>query len=187
MEILSLLLLAVALAMDSFAVSISTGLVLQRIEIKAMGKISFLFALFQGAMPVVGWRLGLFFENQIKAIDHWVAFLLLSFIGGKMIFEAVKDESENKSINPYSFKNMAMLAIATSIDALAVGISFSLLGMDIAVPAVVIGITTFIFSFLGLTLGVKLGGFMGNKIEFLGGLILIGLGLKILLEHTLFQ
>ncbi|MBI9064117.1 MAG: manganese efflux pump [Marinilabiliaceae bacterium] len=185
MEFLTLLMLAIALAMDSFAVSISAGLSLKYFQLKAMGKISVFFAVFQGLMPVIGWFLGRTFESYIKSFDHWVAFVLLSFIGGKMVYEALKHESEAPCINPHCNKTITTLAIATSIDALAVGISFSLLGVEILFPAIVIGITTFIFAFAGLTLGIRLGSVFKNKIELIGGLILIGIGIKILLEHTL--
>lgn len=178
--------MAIALAMDSFAVSISAGLSLKFFQLKTMSKISVFFAVFQGLMPVIGWFLGRSFENYIKSIDHWVAFLLLSFIGGKMIYESFKHESEAPCINPHCTKTITTLAIATSIDALAVGISFSLLGVEIMFPAFIIGLTTLIFAFGGLTIGLRLGSVLKNKIEFLGGVILIGIGMKILLEHTIF-
>jgi len=183
----TLIFIAVALAMDSFAVSISTGSVLKQFHFKAMGKISFLFALFQGAMPVIGWYAGESFEEYIRDYDHWVAFILLTLIGGKMIYEALGSKEETSYLDPYSFRKMATLAIATSIDAFAIGISFSILNIDIVFPAIIIGIITFLFSFGGLTIGIKLGKAFGSKVELIGGLILIFIGVKILLEHTVWS
>jgi len=172
--------------MDSFAVSITTGSVLKQFHLRAMGKISFLFALFQGVLPVIGWYAGESFEELIRDYDHWVAFVLLTLIGSKMIFESFSGGDEATYLDPHSFKKMATLAIATSIDAFAIGISFSVLNLDIAFPAIVIGIVTFVFSFAGLTIGIKLGRTFGAKVELIGGLILILIGVKILLEHTVF-
>ena len=184
MSLLTLILIAVALAMDSFAVSITTGSVLKQFHLKAMGKISFLFALFQGALPVIGWYAGDSFEEYIRDYDHWVAFILLALIGGKMIYESFWGEEETAYLDPHSFRKMATLAIATSIDAFAIGISFSVLNIEIFYPAFIIGIVTFIFSFAGLTIGIRLGRAFGSKVELIGGLILISIGVKILLEHT---
>lgn len=184
LSFITLLFIAVALAMDSFAVSITTGSVLKRFHFEAMGKISFLFALFQGVLPVIGWMAGESFEEYIRDYDHWVAFILLVFIGGKMIYESFWGNEDTMFLDPYSFRKMATLAIATSIDAFAIGISFSVLDQGIFYPAVIIGIVTFIFSFGGLTIGIKLGRTFGSKVELIGGLILIAIGVKILLEHT---
>jgi putative Mn2+ efflux pump MntP len=184
--LLSLILIAVGLAMDSFAVSITMGIVLKRIQLRAMGKISLLFAFFQGLMPVLGWLIGQAFEQYIKAYDHWVAFGLLLLIGGRMVYEALSDSSQTPCLNPHCNKTIATLAVATSIDALAVGISFSMLDIEIIMPAFLIGIITFAFAFMGLTIGIKLGSRFSTKVELIGGLILIGIGLKILLEHTVF-
>jgi putative Mn2+ efflux pump MntP len=170
--------------MDSFAVSISTGSVLKQFHFRAMGKISFLFAIFQGMLPVIGWYAGESFEEYIRDYDHWVAFILLSLIGGKMIYESFWGGEDTPFLDPHSFRKMATLAIATSIDAFAIGISFSVLNIDIFYPAFIIGIVTFIFSFAGLTIGIKLGRAFGSKVELVGGLILIFIGVKILLEHT---
>jgi len=183
----TLIFIAIALAMDSFAASISTGSVLKHFHLKAMSKISFLFALFQGTMPVIGWFAGNSFEEYISDYDHWIAFILLSAIGGKMIHEALWGNDDSTYLDPHSFKKMAALAIATSIDALALGISFSILDVDITYPAFIIGLVTFIFSFAGLTIGVKVGNRFGSKVEIVGGLILIAIGLKVLLEHTVFN
>ena len=173
--------------MDSLAVSISTGSVMKRFHFKAMGKISFLFALFQGMMPVLGWFAGNSFEEYISDYDHWIAFILLSAIGGKMIYESLWGTDDSPFLDPHSFKKMATLAIATSIDAFALGISFSILDVDIIYLALIIGLVTFIFSFAGLIIGIKVGTKFGSKVEITGGLILIFIGLKILLEHTVFN
>ncbi|MBS2097508.1 manganese efflux pump MntP [Carboxylicivirga linearis] len=185
MEFLSLLLLAVALAMDSFAVSITVGLSIKKIKFNPVGKVCLLFAFFQGIMPVIGWALGQSFADAISAYDHWVVFALLLFIGGKMLYEAFQYNESAPFVNAYNNKTITMLAIATSIDALAVGISFSLLNVDIVMPAIVIGIVTFIFSHLGIAIGWKLGSIFRNKMEIIGGILLIGIGIKILIEHLL--
>lgn len=185
MELISLLLIAVALAMDSFAVSISVGLSLKKFQLSTIGKVCLFFAVFQGSMPLIGWWLGQSFSDLISSIDHWVVFVLLSFIGGKMVIGALKYQESAPYVNIYSNKTITALAFATSIDALAVGISFSLLNVDIIVPALIIGLVTFFFSLIGISLGWRLGSRFRNKIELLGGIILIGIGVKILIEHTL--
>lgn len=183
MEILSLLVLAVGLAMDSFAVSITVGLSINQFRFKTVGKVCFLFALFQGSMPVIGWWLGLSFAEAISDYDHWVVFALLLFIGGKMIYESLQYKESAPYINVYNNKTITALALATSIDALAVGISFSLLDVYIILPAIVIGLVTLLFSLLGISIGWKLGSIFRNKIELIGGLLLIAIGIKILIEH----
>ncbi|MBS2212171.1 manganese efflux pump [Carboxylicivirga mesophila] len=184
MEILTLILLASALAMDSFAVSITAGISLKRFKASTMLRISLIFAFFQGVMPVIGWSLGLNFVEIISSYDHWVVFVLLGIIGGKMIYEALQHQEEAHSINIYSNRTICLLGIATSIDALAVGFSFSLLEVHIIYPALIIGVTTFIFSFGGLTIGLKLGSIFRSKIELIGGIILVGIGFKVLIEHV---
>lgn len=148
-----------------------------------MGKISLLFAFFQGTMPLIGYGIGYSFESYIQHFDHWVAFILLSMIGGKMIYEAIDQHTDAPAINPYCNKTITTLAVATSIDALAVGISFNLLNYEIWMPALSIGLITFFFSGLGLTLGVKMGSYFCNKIAFAGGVILVGIGIHILFQH----
>ncbi|MCU4165251.1 manganese efflux pump MntP family protein [Carboxylicivirga caseinilyticus] len=185
MEFFSLLLIAIALAMDSFAVSITVGLSIKKIKFNPVGKVCLTFAFFQGIMPVIGWFLGQSFAESISAYDHWVVFILLLFIGGKMLYEAFQYQESAPFVNAYNNKTITMLAIATSIDALAIGISFSLLDVDIVFPAIVIGMVTFIFSHLGIAIGWKLGSIFRNKIEIIGGLLLIGIGIKILVEHLL--
>lgn len=185
MEILTLILIASALAMDSFAVSITAGISLKRFKAATMLRISLIFAFFQGLMPLIGWSLGLNFVEVISNYDHWVVFILLSLIGGKMIYEAMQHQEEAHSINIYSNKTICALGFATSIDALAVGFSFSLLDVEIGLPAIIIGLTTFVFSFGGLTIGLKLGSIFRTKIELVGGLILLGIGIKVLVSHLI--
>ncbi len=187
MGILELLLLAVALSMDAFAVSICKGLCLREANAKAMLTCGVWFGVFQGLMPLIGFYLGSLFAGTIQAVDHWIAFALLALIGINMIREAHKASHEDyvcPTEVDLSVPHMFTMAIATSIDALAVGISLSLTGgVNIWMAVIMIGITTFLFS----AGGVKIGSVFGNKYEakaqFLGGLVLILLGSKILLEH----
>lgn len=176
-----LFLLAVGLSMDAFAVSICKGLALGRVRFKQMLIVGLWFGGFQALMPAIGYFLGAQFQEYIVNIDHWVALILLSFIGINMIREALGDEEETDG--NLGFKAMLMMAIATSIDALAVGITFAFLKVQLFFAVLFIGLTTFIIS----TCGVKIGNIFGlkykAKAEFLGGAILIALGVKILLEH----
>lgn len=187
MGTLILITIAIGLAIDSFAVSISAGIALKKIHLSVMGKISLTFAFFQGMMPVVGWSIGRSFKEYIEAYDHWIAFGLLSIIGGKMVYESFDKSDDAKcALNPYCKKTITALSVATSIDALAVGVSFSILGLEIVSPALIIGLVTFIFSFGGLIIGIKLGNFHRRKIEFAGGVILVGIGIKILVDHLFY-
>jgi len=190
MSILTILGIAAGLSMDAFAVSISYGCSPQRLLVKHMLLISFSFGLFQAFMPVIGWQTGRLFSDMINTYDHWIAFALLAYIGIRMIIEGMKNSGENNpscssDINEMDLKKLLILSIATSIDALAVGISLSLIGYDILVPAGIIGITTFVFSYIGVTMGCRLQGIFGKRVEIAGGLILIIIGLKIIFEHTL--
>ncbi len=145
--------------------------------------IAIFFGLFQAVMPLIGWLGGLSLKNFISGLDHWIAFGLLSFIGCKMIYESIKVESNVREINPLNVYVLLILAVTTSIDALAVGVSFAFLKISIVTPILVIGIITFFLSFIGVFIGDRFGHFFENKIEILGGLILIGIGIKILIEH----
>ncbi|GAA0126447.1 MULTISPECIES: manganese efflux pump MntP family protein [Clostridium] len=182
MSIISIFLTALALAMDAFAVSLSIGMKSKNERIKNGLKAGLYFGIFQGAMPLIGWLLGIKFTNYIVKFDHWIAFILLAIIGGKMIYEAIKGE-ESDITSDLSVKVMTILAIATSIDALAVGVSFAFLNVSIVLAASSIAIITFIACFIGVFIGQKLGDVLGGKAEFLGGIILILIGTKILLEH----
>ncbi len=179
---MTILLIALSLAMDAFSVSISHGLANKTIKVSNALKLGISFGTFQAIMPVLGWFAGINIIDLISNFDHWIAFGLLSFIGGKMIHESIKNEPE-KLINSLNMSVLLILSIATSIDALAVGLSLSFLKISIFTPALIIGVITFTFSFLGVFLGNRFGHFLGKKVEVASGLILIGIGLRILIEH----
>ena len=183
MGILELLLLALGLSMDAFAVAICKGLSVEKVSPRHMLTAGAWFGGFQGLMPFIGWLLGSTFEQYIVSFDHWVAFALLTLIGGNMIKESLSHDEE-KQDSGFGFKAMFVLALATSIDALAVGITFALLpDVNIGFAVLFIGIITFTLSALGVKIGNIFGAKYKSKAEFLGGLILILLGTKILLEH----
>ncbi|MEE9594550.1 MAG: manganese efflux pump MntP family protein [Candidatus Hydrothermarchaeales archaeon] len=184
MELFTLLFIAVGLAMDAFAVSITSGLAIKKLHIKHAFVIALSFGIFQAIMPLVGWLAGLSLRDFISGVDHWIAFGLLTVIGAKMIYESVKLSEDEKVTNPLNIYVLLVLSIATSIDALAVGVTFAFLKIFIATPAIIIGLVTFFLSFLGVYIGNKMGHFFENKIELLGGLILIAIGIKILIEHS---
>ena len=183
----TLFLIGVGLAMDAFAVSICKGLAMRKVKVRQAAIIGLFFGGFQALMPLLGWLLGSQFEKYIKSIDHWIAFVLLGIIGGKMLIEAIKGEEEEEECNnedePLDIKEMFILAIATSIDALAVGITFAFLSYPIGPSVVIIGVTTFVISVAGVYIGNFFGSRFKKKAEIAGGIILIGIGIKILLEH----
>lgn len=182
MSLLELFLLAVGLSMDAFAVSVCKGLSVRRGSMKQALTVGIWFGSFQALMPFLGYLLGITFSSLIMSIDHWIAFVLLAFIGFNMIREARSDE-ENESNDRFDFKTMLPLAVATSIDALAVGVTFAFLRVNI-VPAVsFIGCITFLLSAIGLKAGNIIGAKNRSRAEFAGGLVLILMGIKILLEH----
>jgi putative Mn2+ efflux pump MntP len=183
MELLMILGLAIGLAMDAFAVSIAAGTNSLVIGKRATFRISFHFGLFQGLMPILGWLAGTRIAPLIQSFDHWVALLLLSFIGGKMILSGSKDDSDSDPTNPSKGWNLVMLSIATSIDALAVGLSLGMLNVRIWFPSLVIGIVTGLLSLVGVLFGNRLGMQFGRRIEIVGGMILIFIGLRILYSH----
>lgn len=195
MGLIELFILAVGLSMDAFAVSICKGLCLRKVSFKECGKVGLYFGGFQAGMPLIGFILGVQFKNYIVSIDHWIAFILLSFIGINMIRESMEKDEDScvtdlseaaageEEVNQLAFKDMIMLSIATSIDALAVGVTFAFLQVDI-VPAVsFIGIVTFTLSSIGVKIGNVFGTKYKSKAEFAGGAILILMGIKILFEH----
>lgn len=192
MDIISLLFISVGLAMDAFSVAVTDGIIIRKIKITNALKIALYFGVFQFGMLFLGNMLGSAFASCIKSIDHWIAFGLLSVIGGKMIYDALNDGEEENHANPLSNKTLAVLAVATSIDALAVGISFAAMGTGIfslyddLFAAGVVGLVAFLFSFAGVYIGNKCGNLFGNKSEILGGIVLIGIGVKILVEHLFF-
>lgn len=182
MGIIELILLSIGLGMDAFAVSICKGISMKKIDWKKACIIGLYFGGFQAIMPVIGYFLGSTFENIITNFDHWIAFFLLAIIGGNMIKESFSKEIENIN-DDVNFKTIIMLAIATSIDALAVGITFAFFNVNLILAITLIGVITFILSVIGTKVGNRFGDKYENKAEFIGGLILILLGLKILLEH----
>jgi putative Mn2+ efflux pump MntP len=191
MNLLDIWMLAVALAMDCFTVSIVSGVIVRRWLWGMILRMAFLFGLFQAVMPLIGWLTTNHFSEQLEAIDHWIAFGLLAFIGGKMIRESFGPEEEEKQFNPKNMNTQLILAVATSIDALAVGISFACMGYrafdQIVYPLLVIGLVSFMFSMFGYGLGVRFGKAIARKLkpELLGGIILIVIGIKILMTHLM--
>lgn len=183
MSTLTLIGIALGLAMDAFAVAIGAGLQLCQVTKRQTFRLAWHFGLFQAFMPILGWLAGLTLVDYIAPVDHWIAFGLLAFIGGKMIYEAFKQEEEADRCDPTKGWTLVMLSIATSIDALAVGLSLAILGVDIWYPALVIGVVAGVLTMLGLELGTRFGGLLGRRVEIVGGVILIGIGLKILIEH----
>lgn len=186
MTTLEIWLLGVALAMDCFSVSLASGAILRKFIWKTMLTMAFFFGLFQGLMPCIGWVLTSNFQQELEAYDHWIAFALLLYLGVNMIRESLSDEEE-KAFDPNKLKVILTLAIATSIDALAVGISFACTGHErwtqLLYPVAVIGFTSFLFSAAGNTIGVLFGKKYDFKAEMVGGIVLICIGLKILLTH----
>jgi putative Mn2+ efflux pump MntP len=179
---ITVLLIALGLAMDSFSVAIANGLATKTFQIFKALKIAAFFGFFQGIMPIIGWYAGIHVIDLIADYDHWVAFFLLAVIGSRMIYESLRKESKTL-VSSLSIKVLLILSVATSIDALAVGLSLSLLNVSIMIPAIVTGVVTFSLSFFGVYLGGKFGCILKSRVESLGGLILVAIGLKILLEH----
>lgn len=182
MSLATLFLLAVGLSMDAFAVSVCKGLAIRKITIKKCALVGLWFGAFQAIMPMIGFFLGKQFEGYIKSIDHWIAFGLLLLIGGNMVKEALSGEDE-EGTESLHIKEMFVLAVATSIDALAVGITLGFMNVDILPAATFIGLVTFTLSAIGVKVGNVFGNRYQKKAELLGGVILIFLGVKILLEH----
>lgn len=184
-----LLLLSVALAMDCFTVSLMSGVILRRALTAAILRMALLFGVFQAAMPLVGWLGTAHFSQYLEAVDHWIAFGLLAFIGGKMIKESFDDDDSQPSFNPLRLRTQLLLAVATSIDALAVGISMACLGYNhistLTLPLVMIGTASVVLSIAGYWLGVRFGRIVARRIkpELIGGLVLVFIGIKVLLSH----
>lgn len=188
MHFLELFFIAVSLAMDAFAVSVSSGITIRKLKVWHAVKIGLFFGVFQAIMPTIGYYLGQFFARYVESVSSWVAFILLTFIGMRMVHEAIKSKGEEKPAtnDPLNSKVLLVLAVATSIDALAVGIGFAFLpGVNIAISAATIGLVAFVISVFGTFLGKKAGDILGNKAEIAGGLILILIGVKILIQHLL--
>lgn len=186
MSLASLIILAFALSMDAFAVSVCKGLAMKKITLKKALIVGLYFGVFQAGMPLLGYSLGTFFEHMVTSIDHWIAFVLLSVIGGKMIYEALGHSQEPAS-DSLSFNTMLVLSIATSIDALAVGITLAFLQVNIYYAVTFIGLITFALSIAGVKIGNAFGARYKTRAELVGGTVLIIIGLKILIEHLFFS
>lgn len=187
MDLVEILIIAVALAMDAFSVCISCGMIIAEPDLRHYFRLSFHFGLFQFMMPIIGYFGGLYLETYIKSFDHWIAFGLLLFIGLKMIYEAFfhKEETCEPARDPSRGWPLIVLAVATSIDALAVGLSLGVLGRPILVPSVIIGVVCALFSIIGISIGRRVGALVGKRAEAAGGLMLVAIGIKIVIEHTL--
>ncbi len=186
MDLITIIIIAVGLAMDAFAVSIVSGSAYKQLKIKHAFRIAVFFGGFQAIMPLVGSLAGISVKEYVADYDHWLAFALLSAVGAKMIYESFKIAPADESFNPESILVLLVLSVATSIDALAVGITLSLLRVSIATAVIIIGLVTFVLSYLGVFIGKRFGHFFESKIEAAGGLVLIALGLKILIQHLFF-
>jgi len=182
-QIVTFILIGIGLSFDSFAVSISCGLMKREMKFAQAIYIAFFLAFFQAAFPVIGWLIGSTLKNIIASVDHWIAFGLLAFIGIKMIMEGTKKDGTLSDFDPLKFSVLIGLSVATSIDALVVGLSFGFLDMPILFPAIIIGIVTFIASMLGMLFGKNIPAKRSRQSLILGGVILISIGIKILVEH----
>jgi putative Mn2+ efflux pump MntP len=183
MDLLSTLAIAVGLALDAFAVAVCSGLATPRVRPGQAATMAAFFGGFQLAMPVVGWLAGLGLRDLIQTWDHWLAFALLLGVGGKMVVDGCRANSCETRPDPFRLGTLLVLALATSIDALAVGLTFSLLAASIVLPVLVIGAVTFGLSLAGVYAGRRFGDVLGGKVEVVGGVLLVGIGVKILLEH----
>jgi putative Mn2+ efflux pump MntP len=185
MDLLTIFLIAVGLSFDTFAVSVSTGITISFIRFWQAVKIAATLALFQGLMPLAGWFLGNQVSSYIIIYDHWVAFGLLSFLGIKMAWESLKKDEKKSNFNPLNRMVLLGMAIATSIDALIVGVSFAFINLNIYLAILVIGGVTFFVSMIGMLFGKKVGDKLGKRVEIIGGIILVGIGVKILISHIM--
>lgn len=187
MNILTVLFVSVGLSMDAFAIAITLGFAIKYLRIKHAFRVGAFFGGFQAIMPIIGWSVGIGVRDFFSRMDHWITFYILGVIGIKMIVESKEIEESEKEENPLRFFALLILAIATSIDALAVGFSLSFLKVHIIEPAMIIGCITFAFSFCGVYIGNRMGHFFEKKMEVFGGLILLFIGIKILIQHLLEQ
>lgn len=189
MDILSIIIISIGLAMDCFAVSITKGICAKKFFFWHTLRMAVLFGLFQSLMPLLGYIAGVGFADQMMIIDHWIAFILLSIVGGKMIYEGLQpiDPECTKTNNPFKFAGLLSLAFATSIDALASGIIFVSFPDSLWGAIIIIGLTSFILTFIGMYIGIHFGKRINFKVEVLGGFILIAIGTKILIEHLYFS
>ncbi len=185
MDLFTIFFIALGLSMDAIAVAIGLGLSIDTLKIKHGLLIGLFFGIFQALMPIVGWILGTNLKNLIINFDHWIVFGLLLFIGSKMIYESLKSNPSKDALRSLNLFQLFLLSIATSVDALVIGISFALVDIEILMPVIIIGFVTFILSFLGVGFGRYVGYILPRKIETMGGLILIAIGFKILFEHSM--
>lgn len=183
MDMLTVILIALGLSMDAVAVAIGMGLSINSLQIRQGFVIGLFFGSFQALMPVAGWLAGRSLRSVMMSVDHWVAFGLLVIVGAKMIYESLRDKSGEDGSRMFNMRSLVTLSVATSIDAFAIGISFAMLKISIVSPVLIIGVTTFLLSFLGVGLGKHAGHLMPKKFEIVGGVILIGIGFRILAEH----
>ena len=186
MGLLEIILIAISLSMDAFAVSITLGLSVQKPKMIQIFIPGIYFGFFQVFMPTLGFFTGIFFANKIQEFDHWIAFVLLNIIGGKMIMESMTKKEEKSNENQFQFVKMFALAIATSIDALAIGVTFAFFNVNIFRAVIIIGSITFFISIIGVKIGNVFGIKYKSKAEFIGGCVLVLLGIKILIEHLFF-
>jgi putative Mn2+ efflux pump MntP len=184
MELSEIIIIAIGLSLDAFAVALGVGSIGRIKGHRGAVRLAFHFGLFQFMMPVIGWYSGIVIEPFVSKIDHWIAFILLSYVGAKMIWESYKAEAHSRK-DPSKGKELVLLSVATSIDALVVGFSLAILRISIWYPGIIIGIVTAVFSILGIYLGKVIGDKMGRKMEFIGGLVIIGIGVRILLLHLI--
>ncbi len=193
MDNLTLTGIALGLSLDAFAVSLTSGTIIRELRFRHGLRMSFFFGAFQTLMPILGWAAGTFFASAVSGFDHWIAFGLLAFVGGRMIWEGLprnKDESDLDYCNPVThdcrhLPTLLMLSLATSLDALAVGLSFAFIGVSVLVPSLVIGLITFAVSLSGYFIGKKIGEKINLELDIIGGIVLVGIGIKILAEHLL--
>jgi len=181
-----IIVIAVGLAMDAFAVSVVSGSAYKQLHVKHALRMAAFFGGFQAFMPLIGSMAGLSLKEYITGCDHWIAFCLLSAVGAKMIYESFKIKSVEENLDPSNIFVLLALSVATSIDALVIGITLSFITSSIGVAVTIIGLVTFVLSYLGVVIGKRFGHFFENKIEIVGGLILIAIGAKILIGHLLF-
>lgn len=187
LDLYFIILIALALGMDAFAVSLAAGAYFGKTTSRQKFRLSFHFGLFQFFMPIVGWLLGSEIVDFVSSFDHWIAFLILAIIGGKMIYDALKSDDYKVKTDISKGYTLIILSFATSIDALAVGFSFGIINSDIILPSIVIGIVASLMSLLGIKLGEKMSIKFGDSISIAGGIILIFIGLNILREHLFYQ
>lgn len=185
MNVVTIILIAVGLAMDAFSVAIAAGVIERNATARHALRMALFFGAFQAIMPVLGWLVAHWASDYVTQIAPWISFLLLGGVGAKMVYEAFQFKEQENQTDYFAWRTLCLLGIATSVDALAVGVSFSLLAVKIIMPSVIIGLVAFFFSVLGVYLGKRIGHWLETKIEVVGGLLLIGIGFEILIQHLM--